>query len=209
MRGMKTQSDTQMPRTPGLLRRWLVAGLLVGLAGPTGATTTTSDTVELAELTDRADLIVDAIAADRASLWIDGTLFTAVHLEIQEVLKGESLGDITLLLPGGIDLDREIPVAIRWPGAPELGTGERSLLFLYRSREEKIRGPSKPRGRDRPNGPHYYSIVGFSQGKLEVRAEGTNLVIEGTSDSSGNRRRLSSVKAEIRSTLGLRRGETR
>ena len=156
----------------------------------------------MAELTVRADLIVDAVATGRDSLWIDGTLLTAIHLEILEVLKGESHQEITLLLPGGIDLDREIPVAVHWPGAPELATGERAVLFLHRSSEESLGEEHRRRG-------PYYSIVSLSQGKLSVHGEEGNLVAGDGSATSGDRRPLSSVKADIRRTLARRHREVR
>lgn len=196
---MRKEWNILFPKIPSFYLGWLVA-VLVGAS--TAGSATTNDTLEMAELTVRADLIVDAFATERTSVWIDGTLFTEVHLEIQEVLKGEPTGDITLLLPGGIDLDREIPVAVHWPGAPDIGTGERSLLFLHQGPDQGVRG------QHRLEGP-YYSIVGFSQGKLSVRAEGGDLVIEGRSGTSEGTRRLSAVKAEIRRTLALGNREVR
>lgn len=165
--------------------------------GPSPASATTSGTADLAELAVQADLIVDAVALESASFWIDGTLLTKVHLEVYEVVKGRPTSTMILLLPGGVDLDREVPIAIRWPGAPEVSTGERALLFLRRSSGGRSQG-----------GEPYYSIVGFSQGKLSIWTEGGDLVVE-ASNTSGGTRSLTSVEAEIRRTLALRDREAR
>lgn len=178
---------------------WFLGSLVMcWLGGPGEASATTSGTADLAELAAQADLIVDAVATESASLWIDGTLLTRVHLEVYEVVKGKPTSTMTLLLPGGVDLDREIPIAVRWPGAPEVGIGERALLFLRRSSGERLKG-----------GDPYYSIVGFSRGKLSIQDEGGDLLVVDPSNASGGARTLTSVEAEIRRTLALKTREAR
>jgi hypothetical protein len=130
-------------------------------------------------------------------VWIDGTLYTAVDLDVLQVLKGHPPHRTILLLPGGVDLDREIPIAVRWPGAPELGTGEKALLFLNRSSDPPEAGDP------------YYSIFGFFRGKLSIRNDGEDLVVADPSNASGGTRPLTAVEAEIRRTLAMRDEETR
>lgn len=192
---MRGERDTLM-RNP---LTWLL-GLLVmcWLGGPGAVSATTSGTADLAELAAQADLIVDAVATESASFWFDGTLLTRVHLEVYAVVKGRPTSTMTLLLPGGVDLDREIPIAIRWPGAPEVGVGERALLFLRRSSGERPKG-----------GDSYYSIVGFSRGKLSIQDEDGDLLVVDPSNTSGGARSLTSVEAEIRRTLALNNREAR
>lgn len=175
----------------GSLVLWLTGGPIA-----VSATTSAADGLgNLADLAQQADLIVDAVAAERTSVWIDGALYTAVRLEILDVVAGAPPPTTILLLPGGVDLDREIPVAVRWPGAPELGTGERALLFLDR-------GSVAPLG----GGGRYYSIVGFSRGKLAIWSDGETLMVEEPSSASGAARSLASVATEIRDRLALRHG---
>jgi len=192
---MRGERDILMRNTLTLFLGLLAMGWP---GGPGAASATTSGTADLAELAAQADLIVDAVATESASFWIDGTLLTRVHLEVYEVVKGRPTSTMTLLLPGGVDLDREIPIAVRWPGAPEVGIGERTLLFLRRS------SGGRPKG-----GDPYYSIVGFSQGKLSIQDEGGDLLVVDPSNASGGTRSLTSVEAEIRRTLALRDLETR
>jgi len=158
--------------------------VLVCLAGwPGAAEAMTLTRIEISELTMRSDLIVEATALDKKSLWIDGTLFTRVSLGVQRTLKGSASERVFLLLPGGIDLDRPVPIAIRWPGAPDIAYGEDVLLFLRRVQS----GPWS-----------YYSIVGFSQGKLTIlQSSGGSALLPGAGSSSDAPRSLASVEREI------------
>jgi hypothetical protein len=192
--GMRGERSILMQKILG----WWLGIVVMGLPmGSIAASATTSGAGDPSQIVLQADLIVEAVATDRAGVWIDGTLYTAVDLEVLKVLKGHPPGRTVLLLPGGVDLDREIPIAVRWPGAPELGTGEKALLFLNRS--------SDPLGAKSP----YYSIFGFFRGKLSIRNDGEDLVVADPSNASGGTRPLTAVEAEIRRTLAMRDEETR
>jgi hypothetical protein len=59
---------------------------------------------------------------------------------------------VTVALPGGVDVNRRIPVAMSYPAAPVILQQENVLLFL--TPQELVAGS--------------YSVVGFSQGKFSL-----------------------------------------
>jgi hypothetical protein len=88
------------------------------------------------------------------------------------------------MIPGGVDFNREVPVAVSFPGAPTMLPAERVLLFL------------EPAG----TGPGEMSITGFSQGKLSIleTADGTPTVrrdLAGVSLAEGHRLRSGGKRA--------------
>lgn len=169
----------------GLGLFWLGGGL-------SNLEATTFDRLAISELATRSDVIVEAKAREGRSLWMDGTLYTRVTLDVDYVLKGTPQTSMVVLLPGGRDPDRAIPIAVQWPGAPRLEAGEEALLFLHRT---KAAGGL---------GDPYYSIVGFSQGKLSIsRTEEGAAVVEtaGGVTARGPGRSLTSVEDEVRRAL--------
>ncbi|MCH9649171.1 MAG: hypothetical protein K0U98_13105 [Deltaproteobacteria bacterium] len=107
------------------------------------------------ELIENASLIAIGNCTAVASEWWQGALATRYSIAISETLKGEASNEINLYIPGGIDLDREVPIAVTVPGAPILLPNEEVLLFL---------DPLE-------DGPAGYSVVGFSQGLFHIRRE--------------------------------------
>jgi hypothetical protein len=105
-------------------------------------------------LTTQANVIVIGRAVDSRSRWIDGTLVTAVSVEVRELLKGTGFTVVEVLLPGGIDATRRVPVGMSFPGAPRIDRNEELLLFLTYS--VGVRG---------------YVVTGFSQGKFSIITE--------------------------------------
>jgi hypothetical protein len=139
------------------MKRTAVAALLglvaSALAVPGVWATTAVERTET-ELIQEATLIVAGHVTHVESAWIDGDLSTLATIAVSEVLKGTAGAELTLVLPGGIDANRPVPVATLYPAAPEVFAQEDVLLFLV--------------GEDRvPNG---YAVVGFSQGKFTLVA---------------------------------------
>jgi hypothetical protein len=150
------------------------------------------------ELADRADLIVVGECVGIKSAWVDDgrNLVTLATISVNETLKGEELSAVTVVLPGGMDADRKVPVTMTYPGAPTLAPREQTFLFL--SRQTQFAGS--------------YAITGSAQGKLMVethevgdgargsngpgRREGDRMVRDG-----GRRVPLSKFKEEIKSHL--------
>lgn len=133
-----------------------VLGLLAAALALTPAWATTAVERTDADLIQEATIIVTGHCTRLQSQWLDRTLVTIATISVTEVLKGQAGTEVTVVLPGGIDVHRRIPIAMSYPGAPEIRQQENVLLFL------------RPESRV----PQGYTIVGFSQGKLTVADNG-------------------------------------
>jgi hypothetical protein len=180
-----------------LVRSVAAATLAFALALPVGATT-------YAEMTDRemtvqSDAIVVARVAQSKSQWIGKQLVTVVDMRVSETLKGDQKTTMQVVLPGGADLKRKIPVSMSYPGAPTLRQGESVVLFLNKT---SLR-------------PGAMVISGFSQGKYNVVTDQTGeaVVTRSATDApkgarsfaatpgTEKRRTLSDFRAEINDYL--------
>lgn len=125
--------------------------LAVLSVAPAAWATTAVERTE-SQMIQEAAVIVTGRCTNLQSQWMDRQLVTLATIQVSEVLKGEAGSELTVVLPGGIDSNRPVPVAMTFPAAPEIYSQENVLLFLT------------PEGR-LANG---YAIVGFSQGKFTV-----------------------------------------
>jgi hypothetical protein len=133
-----------------LCRNIALLAAMLAIGSPAGATTARQLTN--AELAVTADIIAIGRCTGVRSEWEGRSLVTVATVEVQETLKGSARKRISVVLPGGVDARRRIPVAMTWPGAPTLAVGEEALLFLVSDRSTS-RGPI---------------ISGFSQGKFSI-----------------------------------------
>ena len=108
------------------------------------------------DLIQEAAIIVTGHCTRLQSQWLDRTLVTLATISVSEVLKGQAGSEVTVVLPGGIDVHRRFPIAMSYPAAPEIYQQENVLLFL--TPEDRV--------------PQGYAIVGFSQGKLTIADNG-------------------------------------
>jgi hypothetical protein len=107
------------------------------------------------EMARQAQVIVAGRCLHLESAWLGSDLVTLATFAVADGLKGEKAGtEITVVLPGGVDMNRRFPVAMTYPGAPELGEQEQALLFL--TPEARV-----------DNG---FTVVGYSQGKFTLAA---------------------------------------
>jgi hypothetical protein len=125
---------------------------LLALAGTAAATTAIA--LNNRALTSTADIIAIATVVESRVVWEGRVLITEVTVKVEEVLKGAPGDTIVVSLPGGIDANRRIPIAMTYAGAPALKQGERTFLFLNRD-EDTSR----------------LMVVGFSQGKFAINRE--------------------------------------
>lgn len=132
----------------------LFCATLVGILFTFSAGATTLLRMTEDELIDQAAIIVAGRCGDLESRWLGGTLFTLASITVDETLKGGKASEVTVAIPGGVDLDRPVPVSVVFPGAPVVAPGQEVVLFLepFAALEDG------------------YSVVGFSQGKLEIIA---------------------------------------
>ena len=177
-------------------RRFLTAAaVLVLVTVPLFATTA----VEMSDqsLAQESQQILIGECTDLRSEWVDRVLVTRATIRVSEWLKGSGPAEVVVTLPGGADANRAVPVAMSYPGAPELRVGENAFLFLVTD-------------------DAYGSIInGFSQGKYSiVEYEGEQLISRDLTNirlSSGpgvvrggttTRKKLNDFKAEVRGYLG-------
>ena len=153
------------------------------LAATASATTLQPLTGE--ELTDTAETIVVGRCSAVESQWFGRSLMTLVTVTVDESWKGEAASELTVVIPGGVDNDRPIPVAVTYPGAPVITPGEDILLFLT---------PSV--------GIEGHSIVGFSQGVFPIiKDEGAKAQVVQTRKHRQGALDLDEVRSRIQSYL--------
>jgi hypothetical protein len=102
----------------------------------------------------QSELILTGRCVDTSTTWVeDGRiLVTLATISVDEVIKGGQISTVTVVLPGGVDLNRDVPVAMTYAGAPRIANKDEVFLFL--NGEEMV-----------SNG---YSILGLSQGKFSI-----------------------------------------
>jgi hypothetical protein len=102
----------------------------------------------------QSEMIITGRCLDTSTAWIENgrVLVTLATVAVDEVIKGTQTSTVTVVLPGGIDANRPIPVAMTYAGAPTIAPNENVFLFL--TAEERI-----------TNG---YAVMGFAEGKLSI-----------------------------------------
>ncbi|HJU93825.1 MAG TPA: hypothetical protein VJ656_12880 [Pyrinomonadaceae bacterium] len=114
--------------------------------------TTLAVALSLEDMVDQSDVIAIGNCQATKSAWVDGTLVTLATVSVSETLKGAESEILTVVLPGGIDANRHIPVAVSYPGAPRLTPGENVFLFLNSDVDYGLG----------------YNVAGFAQGKFSI-----------------------------------------
>jgi hypothetical protein len=144
--------------------------------------TTLAAALSLEEMVNQSDVIAIGNCSNTQSVWVDGSLVTVATVSVSETLKGAGSEILTVVLPGGIDANRKIPVSMSYPGAPRLTPGENAFLFLTAE----------------PEFGNNYTVAGFSQGKFSI-----------VNDEDGEpmvSRDLSEIS--LRGDNGVRRGQS-
>jgi hypothetical protein len=178
-------------------------GLLVAILTVPAAQATTAVERSEADMVQEATLIVAGQCTHLQSQWAGHTLVTLATIQVSEVLKGSAGSTVTVALPGGVDVNRRIPVAMSYPAAPVILQQQQVLLFL--TPQELVAGS--------------YSIVGFSQGMFSLvqDAQGKSLAtqslnglkLQGTNgqprQSSGKTIQLDELRQRIRDTYAVQK----
>jgi len=142
--------------------------------------TTLAVALSLQDMVSQSDVIAIGNCVETKSVWVDRALVTLATISVSESLKGSGTSTITVELPGGVDANRKIPIAMTYPGAPNVTPGEDVFLFLTATGE--VGGT--------------YNVTGFSQGKFSI-----------ITDEDGEQmvsRNL--TKTSLKSNNGVRRG---
>jgi len=143
--------------------------------------TTLAVALSLEDMANQSDVIAIGSCVDTKSVWVDRALVTLATVSITESLKGGETSTLTVALPGGVDANRKIPIAMTYPGAPQIRPGEDVFLFL--TSDGEVAGS--------------YTVAGFSQGKFSI-----------VTDENGERlvsRDL--TKTSLQGNNGVRRGQ--
>ena len=144
--------------------------------------TTLAVALSLEDMVNQSDVIAIGSCTETKSVWIDRSLVTLATISVTESLKGTETSTITVALPGGVDANRKIPVAMTYPGAPQITPGEDVFLFLTSSSE--VAGS--------------YTVAGFSQGKFSI-----------VTDENGERMVSRDLtKTSLQGNNGVRRGQS-
>ena len=104
------------------------------------------------DMVNQSDVIAIGNCVETKTVWVDRSLVTLATVSVTENLKGTESSNITVALPGGVDAGRKIPIAMTYPGAPQITPGENVFLFLTATGEV----------------PGSYTVAGFSQGKFSI-----------------------------------------
>jgi len=129
-----------------------------GVAPAAGLTGFDATNLSNRDLTTQSDLVVIGQAVDTRVFWAGGrNLFTLVTIATAETLKGDASATVTVALPGGVDANRKIPIAMTYPGAPHIAPDEEVFLFLSRA-DDEVAGA--------------YAVTGFAQGKFSIEPGG-------------------------------------
>src|SRR5262245_30663679 len=119
--------------------------------------------VDVARLTQRANLVVHGFVTTERSAWIGRVIYTIYDVAVQDTLKGAPRASVVVAVPGGTRGN----VRLRVPGAPDLQAGEQVVLFvnplqgttltpvgtldgIVRVHQERGRATVTPRGRSEP-----------------------------------------------------------
>ena len=160
--------------------------------------TTLAVALSLEDMANQSDVIAIGTCVETRSVWIDQSLVTLATVSVSETLKGTESTNLTVVLPGGADVNRKIPVAMSYPGAPRLTPGEEVFLFLNAETDSRLG----------------YVVAGFSQGKFsivkdengdpQVSRDLTKMSLRGNNGvrrGGSNATPLSSFKAQVKGYL--------
>jgi len=160
--------------------------------------TTLAVALSLEDMANQSDVIAIGSCVDTRSVWIDRSLVTLATVSVSETLKGTESTTLTVVLPGGADANRKIPVAMSYPGAPRLTPGEDVFLFLNAETDSGLG----------------YVVAGFAQGKFSivkdedgepmVSRDLTKMSLKGNNGvrrGAANATPLSSFKAQVKGYL--------
>lgn len=178
--------------------RWSTTATDAPPADQLPADTTLAVALSVGDMVSQADVIAIGRALETRSMWVDRSLVTLVTVAVNESLKGTPGDTLTVVVPGGVDANRKIPIAMTYPGAPRLTPGEDVFLFL--NADSEVGG---------------YNVTGYSQGKFSIvegddgePMVGRDLTKVALKDNNGVRRGqanltpLASLKAQVKGHLG-------
>jgi hypothetical protein len=173
----------------------LAAGFAWLLAAEASATTVIR--LELPEMVDASARIVVGTVSGSETVWVGRELFTRYTVAVEETLLGDGQSTVSVLVPGGIDRSRRVPIGMAVAGAPAMMTGERAVLLLAPIDHPAVRGDLQ--------------IVGFNQGRFPVvngRVTAAQATAGATSRTAASAEPLSALRTRLHG-LVQKRGQAR
>lgn len=82
--------------------------------------------INVAQLTQRADLVVHGFVTGRQTAWIGRVIYTLYDVSVQDTVKGSPRSSVVVAVAGGARGN----VRLRVPGAPDLQPGEQAVFFV-------------------------------------------------------------------------------
>jgi hypothetical protein len=116
------------------------------------AATSLATGMPMRQMVEESSSIVIGQCAETRSKWVGRSLVTEATISVEDALKGDAVAgtQVTVELPGGIDLNRKLAMTVA--GAPQISPGEKVFLFLFRP----------------DDGANSYSVMGSAQGKYSI-----------------------------------------
>lgn len=154
---------------------------LVGLAALAvsigGASATTLQEMNLQQLVSASAIIVDGTVESSSTENTGQGIFTTTNVRVNDPVVGNPGGLVAVVTPGGHSKSGRFAIAEQSAGAPRFMKDQHVLLFLQ------------------ANEGGTYSVVGFSQGAMDVRetASGPAVAARATGPTA-----LEQLKATIR-----------
>jgi len=183
-----------MTRSIGAMRRcgvlFSAVAMILTLTPSVRATTLTPRS--MAELVADADTIVIGHVRGAESVWIGRSLYTRYRVDVQETLLGAPTHEVTVIVEGGVDMNRKHPIAMSVPDAPVLRRDEHLALLLRRG---GVLGDAA------------YSIVGFNQGRISLEPSAAQLGATRTelaADHTARSKRLGELRTKLQQLIGTR-----
>jgi hypothetical protein len=81
--------------------------------------------IDVAQLTQRANLVVHGFVTNKTTAWIGRVIYTLYDVSVQETLKGAQRNSVVVAVAGGARGNVRLTV----PGAPDLQNGEELVVF--------------------------------------------------------------------------------
>jgi hypothetical protein len=111
---------------------------------------------------------------------------------VQETLLGAPTHEVTVVVEGGVDMNRKHPIAMSVPDAPMLHRDEHVALLLKRG---GVLGDAA------------YNIVGFNQGRINVDPPAAQLSAARTdvaADHAARTQRISKLRTKLQQAIAAR-----
>lgn len=147
----------------GISMWYLTTREVAGTPPPVSQELAADDALGLRDLVKESDLIVTGKCTSLKSVWVENNriLVTLATIEVVDTLKGRSTDSVTVVLPGGADINRKFPVAMTYAGAPSIFQDEDVFLFL--TSENLVEGG--------------FAVSGFNKGKFSLVTDADRNVV--------------------------------